>query len=271
MAERHDEDFQRAVADVARQGPPELGPEEKQVFARALLALTRREIPHLVGGAFAKHAYTGVWRNTKDLDLFLRPEDVKAALEALADAGFRTEVEFEHWLAKGLVGECMVDLIFGTGHGQLRVGEAWFERSRRIEIAGVPTSLIPPEELLVSKAYIAERYRFDGADVLHLIRCTRGSLDWDRVLDELGDNRGLLLWHLILFDFVYPGDVDALPRDLMVRLFEEMRRRWSEPPDRSAFRGTLLDPFSFLVDIADHGYEDRRDLRPLVSDTGELL
>ena len=32
----------------------------------------------------------------------------------------------------------------------------------------------------------------------------------------------------------------------------------------SVFRGTLIDPFSFAVDIHDWGYEDRRDLEPLV-------
>ena len=39
----------------------------------------------------------------------------------------------------------------------------------------------------------------------------------------------------------------------------------------TAFRGTLLDPFSFLVDIEDWGYEDRRNLEPVVDDEGELV
>jgi hypothetical protein len=57
----------------------------------------------------------------------------------------------------------------------------------------------------------------------------------------------------------------------MVQLFEKMRRRWAKPGPAHAFRGTLLDPFSFIVDIEDWGYEDRRDLSPLVDEEGEPL
>ncbi|HBY93443.1 MAG: nucleotidyltransferase family protein [Ardenticatenaceae bacterium] len=269
MAE-HDEDFEEAVADVAREGKPEFEPEEAQVFARSLRVLNETGIPYVVGGAFAKHAYTGVWRDTKDLDIFLKPGDLKPALDALKAAGYETEVEFEHWLAKARHAPYFIDLIFGTGHGQLQVDDTWFKYSQPVEIAGVRTRLIPIEELIVSKAYIAERYRFDGADVAHLIRGAKGVIAWSRVLERLGPNRELLLWQLILFDFIYPGHSDYLPKELMVQLFEQARERWSNPQaNRKAFRGTLLDPFSFIVDVEDWGYEDRRDLEPLVNDEGE--
>lgn len=268
--ETHDEDFERALAGAARRGAPELGPGEAAFFARGLEILNGSAVPYLVGGAWAKYAYTGVWRDTKDLDVFLKPEGVKRALDALAEGGFETQIEFAHWLAHAREDPYVIDLIFGTGHGQLRVGDGWFERSRPTEIAGVSTALIPIEELIVSKVYIAERYRFDGADVLHLILAAGGKLDWQRMLAELGDNRELLLWHLILFDFVYPGQTDLLPQELILQLVEEARRRWSRPGDPRAFRGTLLDPFSFLVEIEEDGYEDRRDLRPLLDERGEV-
>jgi hypothetical protein len=263
--------FQQAVADVARGGHPQFDPAEAQVFARAIRTLNDAGVAYLLAGAFAKYAYTGVWRDTKDLDVFLKPDHLKPALDALAGAGYRTEIEFDHWLAKAHQEPYVVDLIFGTGHGQLKIDDSWFEKARAVEVAGVPTRLIPIEELIVSKVYIAERYRFDGADVLHLVRHARGALDWERILALLGDNRGLLLWHLVLFDFVYPGHSDYLPQDLMVRLFEEARARWARPPDPRAFRGTILDPFSFDIDIRDWGYEDRRELGSLVDAEGERL
>jgi hypothetical protein len=43
----------------------------------------------------------GVSRSTKDFDLYVRPNHVKAALRALARAGYKTELTFPHWLAKG--------------------------------------------------------------------------------------------------------------------------------------------------------------------------
>jgi hypothetical protein len=76
---------------------------------------------------------------------------------------------------------------------------------------------------------------------------------------------------LILFDFVYPGHPDYLPREVMERLFVEARRRWSDPPPAHAFRGTLIDHLSYHVDVNDWGYQDRRRLAPLVAMDGELL
>ncbi|MFN2433711.1 MAG: nucleotidyltransferase [Gemmatimonadota bacterium] len=264
-----DEQFEDAVANAAREGGPRFDPEEGEVFARALRVLNGTDVPYVLAGAFAKHAYTGIWRDTKDLDVFLKPDDLKPALHALAAAGFETSIEFEHWLAKAKQPPYFVDLIFGTGHGQLQIDDGWFENAASVEVAGVETRLIPLEELIVSKVYIAERYRFDGADVLHLILRSKGRVDWQRVLRRLGRNRALLLWHLLLFDFVYPGHPDYLPQELMAQLFDEVRWRWPAPRDAKSFRGTLLDPFSFAADIHDWGYEDRRDLEPLVGPAGD--
>jgi hypothetical protein len=259
------------LPEGAHLGPPEMAPAERELFARALTALNEAEVPVMVAGAFAEHHYTGAWGDTKDLVLFLRPEHLAAALDALSDEGLATSVEHEHWLAKARKGEHSVDLIFGSGHGQLAIGDDWLDRAPEAEVAGVPARIVPLEELIVSKMYVAERYRFDGADVAHLIHAAEGQVDWERVLELLGDNRGLLLWHLLLFDFVYPGHADALPRELMVRLFDEARERWAHPGPPQAFRGTLLDPVSYERDVERHGYEDRRTAEPIVDRDGEWL
>ena len=256
--------------DIARVGEPQFEPEEAAAFARALHTLNDAGIPYVVAGAFAKHAYTGIWRDTKDLDIFLKADDLKTALDTLEEAGYRTEIEFEHWLAKAHQEPYVIDLIFGLGHGRVQVTDTWLQHYRPATIAGVQTHLIGIEELIVSKAYVVERYRFDGADILHLIQASKGQLDWERILDGLGRHRLLLLLHLVHFAFVYPGHADYLPQDLMVQLFEELRGQWAQPQPDAAFRGTLLDPFSYIVDVADWGYEDRRNLTPLVDDTGEL-
>jgi hypothetical protein len=131
---------------------------------------------------------------------------------------------------------------------------------------------MPLEWILASAMFVAERRRFDGAEVIHLIKSAKGNIDWERLLHRLGDNRELLLWHLILFDFVYPGHSDYLPQDLMVELFEEARHRWAQPEkDEKSFRGTLIDPFAFTVDVEDLGYEDRRNTESLVDEEGEEL
>lgn len=257
--------------DVTRVQSPQFEPAEWRVFSLALSALQAARVATLVGGAFAKYSYTGIWRNTKDLDIFLKPEDLRAALDALAEQGFVTSVEYEHWLAKAKQDPYFVDLIFGTGHGHLQVTKEWFEHSKQAEIAGLVVQLVPIEELIVSKIYIAERYRFDGADVLHLVKSAKGELDWQHVVDLLGENRGLLLWHLMLFDFVYPGLAHYLPQQLMTELFEEVKQRWTYPTGPCEFRGSLIDPFSFTVDMLDWGFEDRRETGPLVTKQGDIL
>src|SRR5437879_7261729 len=71
-----------------------------EFYWRALEALRGAEVPFLVGGAYAFGCYTGIARHTKDLDIFLRAADAKAATDALNEAGYRTEIVFSHWLAK---------------------------------------------------------------------------------------------------------------------------------------------------------------------------
>src|SRR5215510_6331918 len=56
---------------------------EWQTYQSTTRALQIAGIPFLLGGAFGLAAYTGRWRNTKDLDLFLAPEDKSRAITVL--------------------------------------------------------------------------------------------------------------------------------------------------------------------------------------------
>ena len=267
--ERENDPGDDPASKITREGEPELSSEEKRVYRQALQALNQGNVSYAVGATFARHAYTGIWRKTKDLDVFLMPQDLKAALDTLREAGFDTEVVAKHWLAKAYKGDYFIDLIFGNAHGHHPIDDRSFEGSQNAEVLGVPTRLIPIEEMIASIAYVAERRRFDGGEVIHLIKCSEGKLDWQRIVERLGDDRELLLWQLILFDFIYPGHSDYLPQELMTRLFKEAQARWRKGGKRpKAFRGTLLDPFLFTVDIEDWGYDDPRNLEPIVDKRG---
>jgi hypothetical protein len=246
--------------------------EQSQVFREALEVLNKSGAQYAVGAAFARYVYTSIWRQTKDLDVFIKPEDLSTALEALGAAGFDTEIKDKTWLAKAWKDGSFLDLIFGTGHGQLPIDDRSFAGSVQRKVLGIETFLIPIEEMIASAAYVAGRNRFDGPEIAHLIRSVEGKLDWQRILDRLGENRELLLWHLILFDYVYPGHAKYLPQDLMAELFSEVQERWKKRQRNSkAFRGTLLDPFSYTVDVEDWGYEDRRTAEKLVDNRGKKL
>src|SRR5262249_5168140 len=147
-----------------------LQPATRDFYLRALKLVRESGVPFLLGGAYAFGTYTGILRHTKDLDVFVRPDDAPRVLGAFARAGFRTEVTFPHWLGKALNGDDFADVIFNSGNGRCPVDDEWFAHARRAEVLGAAVSVIPAEEMIWQKSYIMERERFDGADVAHLLR-----------------------------------------------------------------------------------------------------
>jgi hypothetical protein len=221
--------------------------------------LNRGGVPYMVAGTFAFQYYAGISRTTKDFDIFVRPRDLQRVLDVLTRAGFRTEVAFSHWLAKGYHGEKFIDVIFNSGNGVAEVDDEWFAHAIAEEVLGVPVKLSPAEEMIWSKSMIMERERYDGADVAHLFRHCSGLLNWDRLVRRFGPNWRVLLSDLILFGFIYPGERALIPspviRDLTNRLLAEL----DEPTRNSKVcQGTLLSRAQYLVDVDDWGYEDAR-------------
>jgi hypothetical protein len=233
--------------------------EAQNFYRRAIDILDRAEVPFLVGGAYALAHYTDVVRHTKDFDMFLRSEDSPRALDAFGAAGFHTELTFAHWLAKVFCGEDFVDLIFSSGNGVAKVGDAWFEHAPPARFLGREVRLCPVEEMIWSKAFVVERERYDGADINHLIRAHGAAMDWKRVLHNFGPHWRVLLSHLVLYGFVYPSDRDRVPTGVMQELLGRLRRELeSPPPRRRVCRGTLLSRIQYVVDLEQWGYEDAR-------------
>jgi hypothetical protein len=59
--------------------------EEREKYKKALSALNRGGVPYVVTGAYAIYEYTGIYRETKDLDLFVEPEHLVSAMRALKE------------------------------------------------------------------------------------------------------------------------------------------------------------------------------------------
>jgi hypothetical protein len=244
--------------------PFEVPEEHGRLYRIALEALNASGVPYVVSGAFAMYAYTGLWRNTKDLDVFVERPNVQKVLSVLGLAGFEVELTDDSWLGKAKRGEVLVDVIFAAGNMVAAVDSTWMERARPATVLGVETRLASPEELISFKAFICERHRFDGADIAHMIQGLKGALDWDHLLDRMDEHWELLLWHLIFFRYVYPCHADYVPPQVMATLLARYRRMLAAPhgDERgSAFRGTLVSQFSFAKDVKE-GYRDlRQELR----------
>lgn len=234
-------------------------PANAELFRNTLEVLNRSGVPYTVGGSYAFQYYSGISRTTKDFDIFVRPRDVHRALDVLAHMGYRTEVAFTHWLGKAHLGDKFIDVIFNSGNGVAEVDDEWFAHAIEEQVLGVAVRLTPAEEMIWSKAMIMERERFDGADVAHLFRHCSGLLNWDRLVRRFGSNWRILLSHLVLFGFIYPGERALIPSTVMRELMNRLLAELDVPTrDSKVCQGTLLSRAQYLVDVDEWGYEDAR-------------
>lgn len=237
---------------------------EREIYRRAIEALNGAGLPYVVSGLYAIHAYTGVYRETKDLDLLVEPRHVVGVARALKEAGFTVALKEEHWLAQGFIGDVQVDFIFGMANGIGFIDEGWYRHSRPAILAAAPVRIAPPEELIWHRLYIGERHRFDMADVVHLILHLGQKLDWDRLIDRAGESWRLLLSQTHFFDFVYPDHRQRIPQFVREKLRElelEANRPANmadSPPSVPLTRGTLLSRYSFAIDVNEWGFDDAR-------------
>jgi hypothetical protein len=231
---------------------------ERSVYQLALRTLNRAGVPYVVSGLYALYEYTGIYRQTKDLDLLMEPGYVVEAARALAAAGFHTRLEQAHWLAKAFKDEAMVDLIYGMGNGLHLIDSDWYRHARPGVLAATPVRVSPPEELIWHRLFVSERHRSDMADIVHLILMRGDELDWDRLLDRLGPHWRLLLAQVHLFDFVYPGHRRRIPQWLREELYERAFEEIAAEGDPAVCNGTLLSRFSFAIDVNEWQFRDPR-------------
>jgi hypothetical protein len=233
--------------------------EERGVYKRALEALNAAEVKYVVAGAYAIYEHTGIYRKTKDLDLFFEPASVVNAARALRDAGFVTRLEDEHWLAKATHGDHFVDLIYGMGNGIALIDEGWTTHSHPGILAATPVRIAPPEELIWHRLFISERHRHDMSDIVHLILCLGDTLDWKRLVDRVGENWPLLLSQVLMFSYVYPGHKANIPKWVPEHLLENARAEFErEEEDVDLTRGPMISRFSFTIDVREWGFSDPR-------------
>jgi len=238
-----------------------IAPDRKtrDFYVEALQTLDQNHLEYLVGGGYAMAYYTGIARNTKDLDIFIRPGDRDRCLKILSDAGYKTEFFYPFWISKALEGDAFIDILYNSGNGIAVVDDEWFEHAAPVEVHGYPTRLVPPEEQLWSKGFVQDRDRFDGADVNHLIYACGRTMDWDRLLRRFEGHERVLMAHLLLFGYAYPTERDRIPASAIARLESAIR---SEPePAEKLCRGPFIAQKGYGTALREWGYTDGR-LKP---------
>lgn len=231
--------------------------EAHSFYTEALEMLNHSGARYMLGGAFALFHYTGIYRDTKDLDVFCKSSEYPKILKFFGEKGYRIELTDARWLAKIFKNEYYIDVIFDTTNNIVRVDDSWYTYAIKANFKGIDVLLVPPEELIWCKIYVQNRERFDGADVNHLILKTGKKLDWKRVLFHMDQHWHLLLAQLIIFQFVYPAEYhEIIPKWLFDDLMARAHEQYDLPsPVEKVCRGPVIDQTQYSIDIKEWDYK----------------
>jgi hypothetical protein len=119
-------------------------------------------------------------RSTRDIDIFVKPEDAELTLLALSSRGFRIEKTDPSWLYKGWKENILVDVIFKS-KGEIFFDSEMAQRTITAEFHGRKLTLVAPEDLLIIKA-VAHSELCPGHwhDAIGLL--SHAAIDWEYLL-----------------------------------------------------------------------------------------
>jgi hypothetical protein len=158
--------------------------EHKQLtesMKRAAGVLRHAEIPFMLGGGLACWARGGP-QTDHDVDFFVKPEDASRALDALAEAGMRTEHPAEDWLLKAYDGDVLIDLVFCPSGGE--IDDDWFERAEDLEVLAARMCVASLEDVMTTKLLSLTEQEPDFSSVLEMGRMLREQIDWEAVRER---------------------------------------------------------------------------------------
>ena len=152
---------------------------------KAASALQGAGVPFVLAGGLAAWARGGP-ESEHDVDFLVKPDDAERALQALADAGMKTERPPEGWLYKAYSGEAMIDLIFDPSGGP--VTDEILERGDELEVMAMPLRVASLEDVMVTKLLGVNEQEPEYGSVLEVARALREQIDWADVRARTKDS-----------------------------------------------------------------------------------
>jgi Uncharacterised nucleotidyltransferase len=214
-------------------------------------ALRASRIPFLLGGGFALAAFTGRWRDTKDIDFYVLPQDRPWAIAALVRAGFedyyRRLPYDRNWIYRSTRSGVIVDIIWSMANQRAQVDGDWFARAGKVALRNEELLVVPLEYFLWCKLYILQRDHCDWTDVFNLLYACGPKLDWERLLGLLEEDRPLLRALLTIYGWLCPSEVLELPASLWSRVQMPVPPRRPPQPKRNRIR--LLDSRAWFAGL----------------------
>lgn len=198
-----------------------IGAEQWAVFRSALVAARDTDVP--LGGGLAISFYTGLWRPTKDIDLYVTPEDKDAIVEGTRSAGLEDyfpKVPYDrNWIYRATSEDgSIVDTIWALANSFAQVDRAWLVNGPVVSLFDQRVRLVAAEELIWSKIHVVQRERCDWPDLVNLLFASGPHLDWERLMGRLAGEERLLASLLLLFSWIAPGRAAAFPEWIWAQL-----------------------------------------------------
>jgi hypothetical protein len=227
-------------------------PAEQWDVYRCFLDLASREqLRFALGGGLAVGVYTGAPRNTKDLDIYIKPEDRERVIALMNESGladyFDQKPYDRRWIYRGVRGDTIVDAIWAMANRRTSVDDGWLSGGAEIPMFDRRLRILPPEELIWSKLYVLQKDRCDWPDVLNLIYATGSSLDWTRMLDRVAEDLPLIKGVMVVFSWIAAERAQTIPRKIWDLLELPPPKLVIDPEGRPA-RPDLLDTRPWFVE-----------------------
>jgi len=188
----------------------------EHALKRAAAALRTADVPFLLGGSLASWARGGP-ETRHDLDLMIKPEDAERAVQALEDAGMRSERPPEEWLVKAWDGETLVDLIYCPKG--LPMDDDVIARGEDLSVLGMEIRVMALEDVMATKlmAITEHSLRFEG--LLQIARALREQIDWDDVRARTEHSPFARAFFVLLEGLeIVPGAAERPPSQPRVRV-----------------------------------------------------
>jgi Uncharacterised nucleotidyltransferase len=196
--------------------------DQWQVYSRVLNAVREAGVGFALGGAFAVATYTGQWRNTKDLDVYVEPSDRQTMVELLSSFGLtdmHERLAYDRaWIYRACQGETIVDVIWSMANYRAEVDRSWLDSGPVIDLRGVRCRVLSAEVMLWTKLFVLQRDRCDWPDIMNLLYACGPHMDWEHLLHRIDGEARLLSGGLMVFQWLCPGRAREMPHWLWERL-----------------------------------------------------
>ena len=164
-------------ADITRESDDDV--TYRRVLAEVIDAVEAEGLPYVAIGGLATAVF-GRPRPTKDIDLFVKPDDADRCVKALETVGFKPEHPKEDWLLKAYKKDVLVDVIFRI-HNSIYLDDDMLARAQHHQLKGTTLKVLPPEDFIVTQACThsedTPHYWYNALTVI-----ASSQLDWEYVV-----------------------------------------------------------------------------------------